>query len=654
MPYGILLTMYADVLFPLKLPPLTYRVPEGMGSDIKGCIITAPLTGKDRLGLVVELRDEEPPGLTESVRAHLKDISSVGLRFASENHLQFLKWMSDYYLTPEGMTLKGAFFEEAAAERPEPGNARRGRKAGGGCETPAEELSTAPPLDVVADAVVALRNRRYSALLYHAPDIESEYAACLGIMEEFCPETRGAILLVPEVSLIDGVEPRLRGIFGERLAVLHGRLGKRDRRLAVHNILDGKADVILGTRSAMLAPLPHAEFVVVIEEQSPSYKAGEGTRYNARDLAVMRAYMDKSCALLMSACPSVESVYNVKRGKYRRLFPGSGQEDFKRPSIRIVTHRPGGRDSSCLSPVVVEEAGAVLRDKGQALFLAGRKGYSLLRCEDCGYTEYCSRCETSMVFYKNSGTLKCHHCGLERPAPQACPECGGSAISIFTAGADRVKEELEGLLHGPEAPSGKAFLRSPQATEETGVIPYIIGAGMKRKKADRGRYSAAVLMNIDLLAARPDFRAHERAFQETLGAAQLVRPEGRIIIQTRSGGSKFLRRLRDYDFEGFYETELRQRRELAYPPFERMILLSVLALPGAVLPDCGFTSGDDKVKILGPVEAPTPSGRYASCVRIILKSGDNKRLREEARKIVNALEKNRKIRIMVDVDPLKI
>jgi primosomal protein N' (replication factor Y) (superfamily II helicase) len=652
--------MYADVIFPIKLGPLTYRIPEEYGADLKGRIVSAPLANKTRYGLVVNMRNEPDAEMTEEVKNKIRDIDSAHEKFASENHLRFLQWISDYYLSPEGMVLKSSFFEEAVAGRPEPGKPRRKKKTVDTCEALPEETPKTPPPEIIDRTAKSVKSGAYSAFLYHAPDMESEYLAAAGILAQLADEKGGFTVLVPEISHIKKMAPQLREIFGERLAVLHARQSKKERRLAVSNIMSGISDVTLGTRSAMLAPLPQSRFIAVLEEHSPSYKAEEGSRYNARDLAVMKAYMDKSCVLLMSVCPSVESVYNARKGKYTGLNRTPDGSDVRRPRVKIVTHRPSGKNPSSLSSVVLNETRAFLRNHNQTLFLVGRKGYSLLRCEDCGLIESCPGCETSMVFYKKTGTLKCHHCGVERPAPETCPECGGASLSIFTAGVDRVREELDNFQNDPVMAADKALVSSPKniGDKASGFMPYVIGAGVKKKKAPCEKYSAAVVMNIDLLAARPDFRANERAFQEILEVSQLVKPEGPIFIQTRSRSSKFLKLLRDYDFESFYEMELSQRRDISYPPFERIILLWLMsksrdAITEALSGQIGVC-GDDKVVVLGPVEAPAVSRRYPYCSQIILKSADHKQLRETAKKILAGLAKNKRLKVTVDVDPLKI
>jgi primosomal protein N' (replication factor Y) len=661
--YCILLIMYADVIFPIKLTPLTYKIPDGLGADIKGCIVTAPLMNKNRFGLVVNVNNELDFGMIGAAQNRIKKIVSVHDRFATENNLRFLQWISDYYLAPAGVVLKSSFFEEAAAGKPEAPKRQRRKRLDAACVELSQSPERKAPQEIMDEVVRSIKEKNYSAMLYHAPDIESEYLSTLGVLSQIRDELRGIIVLVPEISFIGRLEPHLREIFGERLSVLHARLSKRDRLLAINKIISGQSDVALGTRSAILAPISQSRLIVVLEEHSSYYKAEEGPRYNARDLAVMRAYMDKSCVMLMSVCPSVESVYNVRKSKYKSLNRAPGQSEVKRPRIKIISFSPRKKGESSLSPTIISEARTILQNNEQAIFLVGRKGYSLIRCEDCGHIEYCDDCAAPMIFYKSSGMLKCHLCGCERAVPELCGECGGASVSLFTSGVERVREDLEALLTRHATPSSKAGISSPDTTAGNGTglsgfVPFIIGsAGAKRKKSACGQYSAAILMNIDLLVARPDFRAQEHAFQEMIEVSQIVKPEGSIFIQTRSRGSKFLKCLRDYDFDSFYEMELSQRKEISYPPFEKIVLLSIQsgtknAIPATLSEIMG--EANRNVTALGPVEVHAHSKSHAYCWQIIFKSADQRRLRDAVRKIVDALQRNKEIKVTIDVDPLKI
>ncbi len=658
--------MYADVIFPIRLTPLTYKIPDGLSADIRGKIVTAPLMNKLRFGLVIEVREELDSKMLANNPSRIREVEAVHFTFAHEKHLKFLQWLSQYYLTPLGLALKSSFFEEAVAVSKTSGSPPIVSDTDSDTLTssPVHSASLSPVM--ISEVIRAINGNAYSALLYHAPNLDYEYSSVIEVLRQTAAEPGGVTVLVPEVGFIGRLEPELRALFGDRLAVLHAKMTRKERILTIRNILDGKCDVIIGTRSAMLAPIPNLRFVAVIEEQSSSYKGEEGLRYNARDLAVMRAYIEKACVMLLSICPSIETIYNSQRGKYRNLTGTPQQTEIRRPRVKIIPFRTKKQSEFSLSSDVITEARSHLQRHEQVLFLVGRKGYSLIRCEDCGHIEYCEKCESPMIFYKSTGMIKCHHCGGERRTAEHCYECRGTRLSAFTAGTERVSEDVASLLKSPALQTHKTKVLSPTRIDFecnnhglTDFVPFIIGtSGIKRSKCLSGKYSAAVLMNIDLLIARPDFRAHERAFQEILEVSQLVKPEGSLLIQTKSSGSRVLKCLKHYDFDAFYEMELAQRKEIAYPPYEKIVLFSILTRTREAISAATWQAvrdiRDSAVTVLGPLEVTSHSKSYSRCDQIILKSADNRRLHDMAKAFLELLEKNKKIRVVVDVDPLKI
>ncbi len=653
--------MFADVVFPLRLSPLTYKVPEGSPADLIGRIVRAPLMNSSKLGLVVEVRETST---YETIKT--KELISVHDTFASADYLQFIKWLSEYYLSPLGVALKSSFFEEAVTDLSAVKKRARSRATPPVChETFLEPAGIIFP-SVVARVLEGIKEHVYSSLLYHSPDLASEYSSLFEVLKRMPDDVRGIIVLVPETGFISKIAPFLTELFGERLSILHSKLGKKERAESIKKILSGKSDVILGTRSAVLAPLPHSAFIAVIEEQSPSYKGEEGLRYNMRDLAVMRGYIDKSCVLLSSICPSIETAFNARRGKYIQLNKITLQSVEKRPRVKIVTFKSKKQSELSLSSEVISDARGLLLKKEQILFLVGRKGYSLIRCEECGHIESCGKCSIPMIFYKSSGMLKCHHCGHERRDPERCDECGGPHLKPFSAGTERVREEVEELLKSPSLLIEKAKVSSPPKTEFgsnnpdlSDFVPFVIGTSLTKRKICRGKkYSAVVLMNIDLLLAQPDFRAYERAFQEIIEVSQMVKAEGSLLIQTKSPGSKVLKCIKYYDFEAFTDLELSQRKDLDYPPYTRLILFTIFGKAGDILSADIWravrTLKDYAVTVLGPIEVPSTSKSYEQSHHILLKSKDSRKLHEMAKTLLLQLEGNRKIQIAVDVDPIKI
>ncbi|HEX8949034.1 MAG TPA: hypothetical protein VF790_08745, partial [Dissulfurispiraceae bacterium] len=473
--------------------------------------------------------------------------------------------------------------------------------------------------------------------------------------------TRGMIILVPEVGRIARFEALLGPLLGPRLCVLHSKLGKGRRIENIGRILASESDVVLGTRSAAFAPLKELAFIAVLEEHSPSYKGEEGLRYNARDVAVMRGFMQKNCVLLSSVCPSVESVYNARIGKYT-LFKANGVEAGY-PKVRVIDARPGRRGDLSLTDELSQKAKGLLAAGDRLLLLVNRKGYALIRCEDCGHIEACGKCKASLVFHKEEKAMKCHYCGYSRPVAEVCESCKGTSMKLIGAGTERIKEEVRGTLNAEPLVLEKGRDRGVISSD---LMPVVIGtAYAKRLKysgneaGESGLFGAAALLNMDLLLSQPDFRAYERAFQEIMQISQLVRPEGLIYIQTRALKDETVRLIRDHDFEGFYRSELSQRKALDYPPFSKIILLNILAKEalrelldelGKIMAECGT----DDTELLGPVEVASGSKAYPSCIQIMLKSKNNKALHVSAKSLLDRLGALKGIKVVVDVDPLRI
>ncbi len=639
--------MYADVVFPLKLPPLTYKIPANAPPDLKGKIVKAPLMGKSRYGLVVSVTDSPNIGNGKNIR----EVESVHQRFASESNLSLLKWLSDYYLAPMGTALNSSFFEETttAGAGNQTSSALNSQPLKPEPQTPNSELS------VIYNAI---KEKNYKSFLFHPASISQELSILNKIMGEAAPYMHGAIILVPEIGQIERLLPDLKNIFGERLCVLHSRLTAKKRMEAAAQILTGRSDVVLGTRSAVLAPLKNVSFIAVTGEHNNSYKGEEGLRYNARDVAVMRGFIEKSCVLLSSACPSVESIYNTEIGKYTPLN-ANRQPETKRPRIKIVgANRTKGK-ASTIAGEVLKEAKNIISKKGKFLFLINRKGYSLIRCEDCGHTVQCKKCGIPLVFYKAKNTVRCRYCGLEKNIPESCEECKGFAMKPSGAGTEKIKEEVEELLGTKTLLLEKERSLSPSPLPlAPDILPFVVGTTYAAKKLRDEKFDAAALFNIDQTLSQPDFRAYERTFQQVMQIAGTIKPDGSLFLQTWNPKNRILRFIKNYDFHGFYEHELSQRKTIDYPPFSKIVLFNISYKKGINLSDDirNMIEAEEikGLEVLGPVEIPPILKSYPHCIQILMKSRDSRLMHEYARQLLNRLEKLKDVRINVDVDPLKV
>ncbi|NTU41881.1 MAG: primosomal protein N' [Nitrospirales bacterium] len=625
--------MYAQVVFPLKLPPLTYRIPEAFPHDIVGKAVEAPLMGRRSFGLVTAVADEA------SVKAGvtLKEITGIFPSFADDAFLSFLSWLSDYYLVPMGIALKACFFEDIV-------RIISSEKAGSVLMDNDSAQFTAPQGEPQSPLPPAMRKEEYKGFLLHAGSSGEEQTFLLDLL---CEKKRG-IILAPEITHLERLAGAVREAEGERVALLHSRLTKKKRSSALERILSGEADIVIGTRSAVLVPMRQPSFIAVVSEHSPAYKGMEGMRYHGRDIAVMRGFRENCPVLLSSISPSAESVYNCRIGKYTLI---DRSEEAQRPQVRVMDMR---RQRTALSPEALKKTEGLIRKGEKVLFLMNRKGYSLLRCGDCGHIPSCPDCSVPLVFYKEERLLRCPSCGHAEPAPEQCGTCGGFDMKVIGAGTERVSEELESALDMKGLLIEKGALPKQEATAET--VPFVVGTSMAMRKVRKGLFSSAVVLNTDILLSLPDFRAQERVFQEIIQVSQMMSPEGTIFLQTQFPGERILGFIRRYDFAGFYDAELSLRREMGYPPFSRIIAVSILVREETEtlsrireqIPPL-----PEGVVLMGPVEAPSHRKGWR-CLQLILKSPDRRPLHAAAREIAGRLESLKTGKIIIDVDPLRI
>lgn len=612
--------MFVDVAFPLKLFPLTYKLSGKRITELKGRIIKAPLRGKDFYGLVLN----ETGNIDE--RKDIKEIKSIYELFVSKSYVSLIQWLSNYYLNPVGNVLRSLFFEETVT------TLLRFKPQGVG------HLELKKKRDYrgeLTPLLSSLLKERYNTFLFHAPSVIQERLFLKDIYDKVSSFIKGGIILVPEISMVEEIISLFDDSFKERICLFHSNLSRKKRIESLNYILSGQKDIVIGTRSAALAPLKSLSFIVVLGEHSQSYKAEEGIRYNARDVAVMRGFIEKATVLLSSVCPSVESIYNVKVGKYHLLEKDNIY--VKRPKVKVINSKDVAKKNLILSSDILKEASRVKARGGDFLFLTNKKGYSFLRCEDCGQPVKCKRCKIAMTFYKSDRLIKCHYCGYKEEVPESCDFCKGFKISLYGAGVDKIKEEL-----------GKNF--------ELRDMSLFVEAGYKKKTLKHLQFDGVVILNVDLALAMPDFRSRERLFQDFIYISEKVKPDGTVFIQSSNPKDKIFRFMKNYDFNGFYENELFQRKELNYPPFSKIVLLNIFLKTHTrdEIEDLMCKRGDGIIETLGPIDAPLKSRAYERCIQFLFKSNNRKQLHRAVSQFLDEIKNFKDIKIRIDVDPIRI
>ncbi len=486
---------------------------------------------------------------------------------------------------------------------------------------------------------------------------------------------RSVLMLVPEIALTPRLGALLHSRFGGEVAILHSALGAGERRDEWWRIRQGEAKVVVGARAAALAPVERLGLVVVDEEHEGSYKQEESPRYNARDVAIVRARNDGAVVVLGSATPSLESYSHAVEGRYRLLTLPDRIGD--RPLARVVlldmreVIREEGPEVVVSGPLR-EAIAARLRDGEQAMVLLNRRGYAgQLLCRKCGLALQCGECSVAMTLHRSATLAVCHYCGLGRATPESCDTCGGEYLRLVGYGTERVEELLNSLFPGIRvARMDRDTMRRKGSHESllsrfaSREIDLLVGTQMLAKGHDFPAVTLVGVLAADSGLSTPDFRAAERTFQlltQVAGRAGRGEREGEVIIQAFAPEHYSLQFARAQDFEGFFEMERKFRRALHYPPVVNLVNLVVegdsmaeaatLARRAAAFLRRGVP---DDVKVLGPAFAARSkiAGRYRS--QILLKVPRREHAR--ARHAVRALFSDEALlrATTVDVDPVTL
>ncbi len=437
----------------------------------------------------------------------------------------------------------------------------------------------------------AIERGTFEAFLLHGVTGSGKTEVYIAALKAVLARGQTGIVLVPEIALTPQTVRRFRAHFGDRIAVLHSRMSLGERYDAWRHLRSGRFQVVIGPRSAVLAPLSNLGLIVVDEEHEPSYKQFDpAPRYHARDVAVMRAHMNDAVCILGSATPSLESFANARAGKYTLLamperVPVPGRPAAPLPTVEVVDltlERKKHRLHGAFSQTLLDAIGQRLERREQVILLQNRRGYApVLECHACGFAPMCPDCSVTLTYHKPMRHLRCHYCGRTAPLPSTCPRCGAAEMKRLGTGTQRVEEEL--ATHLPHARILRMDLDTTRRKDAhhailsrfgRGEADILLGTQMVAKGLDFGRVTLVGVIDADAGMLLPDFRAEERTFQlltQVAGRAGRAELPGEVLLQTRNPDHTALRFSRRHDYEGFVEAILPERRQFGYPPFGRLV-----------------------------------------------------------------------------------
>jgi primosomal protein N' (replication factor Y) len=661
--------MYAEVAVCLPLSrTFVYKLERPVAV---GCRVLVEFRKREVEGFIVGLRSDAP-----------KDVEVHGVKnFVDSAPLlrpeifDLCKWISQYYVSPIGEVLKSALppgiNEKHIARGLKPTTTRLEQREGIHVERLPLTADQSRALDSVCNA------RGFYPMLLHGVTGSGKTEIYMRAAEHFLERGKTSLILVPEIGLTPQLTDRFAARFPGKIAILHSALTKRQRIDEWLRIRAGETPIVIGTRSAVFAPLQNLGMIVVDEEHETSYKQEDVPRYHARDTAVMRAKLSNAAVILGSATPSMESFHNSERAKYLRIPLTTRVEDRELPDVQIVNMREeyaAQGKQVVLSQRLLQALFTRLERQEQTMILLNRRGFAaFLLCRKCGFTFQCNSCSVALTYHRSIDKLLCHYCGLARRPPSRCPECDSEYIHYVGEGTERLEAEVRQLF--PEARIGRLdrdTMRHIRDYERVlggfrkGEIDVLVGTQMIAKGHDFPRVTLVGVIGADAPLALPDFRAAERTFQlltQVAGRSGRGDQPGEVVIQSYFPDHYTFQLAVKQRFEDFYGQESRYRRAMFYPPFASLAGIMVTdrdpaRAAGLARQIAEFLDSQrsNAIRILGPAPAPLERIKRVHRHQLLIKSSSRSTLHGILDRLQAYIEEKKigATRVIIDVDPVSL
>lgn len=496
----------------------------------------------------------------------------------------------------------------------------------------------------------------------------------LQVIDQVLKMGKTAIMLVPEISLTPQMTNRFIARFGQQVAILHSGLSDGEKYDEWRKIERGEAQVVVGARSAIFAPLKNLGAIIIDEEHEATYKQDSNPRYHARDVAKLRADYNQAVLVLGSATPSLETRARASRGLYGRLVLNQRANPQARiPEVQVIDFRDyiGQHEASNFTPVLIEKIQEKLARKEQVVLMLNRRGYSsFVMCRDCGTVDQCPNCDISLTLHMDSRSMNCHYCNFQKPIPQVCPNCQSRAIRYYGTGTQKAYDELQELL-----PNARILRMDVDTTKKKGAhealldkfgrqeADILLGTQMIAKGLDFPNVTLVGVLNADTALNLPDFRSSERTFQlltQVAGRAGRADKEGEVIIQTYNPNHYAIAFAKNQDYEGFYQYEMGIRKSLGYPPYYFTVGLTFSHKSEDLVIKKAYETVQllrenltEQIQILGPTPKPIARTHNLYHYQIILKYRREEQLEQVLNRILDWTQErdNQDLRLVIDNEP---
>jgi len=576
--------------------------------------------------LIVDVR---LPKLNENQTAILAELAAVGGRMRVQDLRQTLAAVPDSTLGT--LVKRGLVAIEEVAEDFHMG----GVGSTHGKRHAHEHSLNEAQMEALGTIAAAMGKGGFAPHLLYGVTGSGKTTVYFAAMQRALDAGKSALLLVPEIGLTPAMTGQMVAAFGSEVALLHSQLTPDERAEQWHRIRSGEARIVVGTRSAVFAPMANLGLIIVDEEHDSSYKQEETPRYHGRDVAVMRAKFNDAVVILGSATPSLESWANAEKGRYARVEMRARVADRPLPAVELVDMRSEFKETGqeqIFSRKLMEETHATLDRGEQAIILLNRRGYSfVVMCRSCGEKIECENCAISMTYHKPvSGSdaiaqpgqrLECHYCGFRRSVPKVCPNCESEHLYFLGAGSQQGEERLQELFPAArigrmdrDTVRGRSDMERLLSRLHAGEINLLVGTQMIAKGHDIHGVTLVGVVGADFALGLPDFRAAERVFQlltQVSGRAGRGDLPGKVLVQTYHPDHYAIQFAAQHDYPGFVAKEMQYRRWMHYPPFA--VLANVLIQSEKLEEATAWSAALgrwfqqkqlDKIRVLGPAAAP--------------------------------------------------
>jgi len=545
------------------------------------------LTRKGLLGLEYQAVDQKKVKTQSWYEVNLAQLESVEISTRAKKKLE----LRDYLLShPESASLASLlesysreqvnFFVEQGAVSIVQKEVQRSAAYFEGIEA-SQPLELNPEQRQARDAVVSAIGSHQAPFLLQGITGSGKTEVYLQIIQGALDKGKTAILLVPEISLTPQMTERFIARFGEKVAILHSGLSNGEKYDEWRKVERGDAQVVVGARSAIFAPLKNLGVIIIDEEHEASYKQDSNPRYHARDVALLRAQYNQAALVLGSATPSLESRARAGKGVYQHLRLTQRANPLASiPEVQLIDFRDyiGQNETSNFTPPLIEAIQDRLDKKEQVVLMLNRRGYSsFVMCRECGTVDTCPNCDISLTLHMDTKNMNCHYCGFSKDIPQVCPNCKSRSIRYYGTGTQKAYDELAELF-----PQARILRMDVDTTRKKGShqalldqfgrgeADILLGTQMIAKGLDFPNVTLVGVLNADTALNLPDFRSSERTFQlltQVAGRAGRAEKAGQVLIQSYNPQHYAIRFAKDQDYEGFYAYEMGIRRQLGYPPY---------------------------------------------------------------------------------------